>query len=175
MKIEIRRRFGTLKITLLSLALLSLFAATPASFAATSTSHTIYASGTISFSTTVVSVNVGPQKTTIFATITDILTGTLKVTYVGVIVFYVYSGGICTYQSGGVDTGTIGASSKTGTALVSAAGTGSCVVGGGVEGTAHFSDGTGGLKGIHGTIGFEGTFASLTTGTGTYQGILYVG
>jgi hypothetical protein len=88
LKIEIRKKLGTLEITLLSLAVLSLIVATPASFA--STSRVIQVSGNFTTTLTVVSVNVGPQKTTIFATVTDVLTGTLKVTFVGVIVLYVY-------------------------------------------------------------------------------------
>jgi hypothetical protein len=172
LKIEIDKKFRTLKISLLSLAILSLVATTPASFA--STSHTVYTAGNWTSSLTVVSVNIAPQKTTIFATITTVLTGTLMVTYVGTITIYEYVGSVCTFQSGGVDSGTLD-SSATGTALVIGTGTGVCMTGGGVEGTSHFSDGTGGLAGIRGSIGLEGIFTSATTASGTYQGKLYLG
>jgi hypothetical protein len=171
-KSQIESRFRTLKITLFSLAVLSLFAAAPASFA--STSHVVYASGNWTATLALVSENVTPHKTTIFATITETTTGTLQVTYVGNIVLSVYAGGVCTFQTGGVDTGTLGLSVM-GTALVMGSGSAVCVTGGGASSTAHLSEGTGGLAGIRGSLAFEGTFTSATTGAGTYQGILHLG
>jgi hypothetical protein len=172
LNIEIKGKPSTLKITLLSLAVLSLFAVTPASFA--STSHPIYASGNFTSTITPVSVNVGTHMTTIFATITDVLTGTVSVTYVGTITLHEYASGVCTYQTRGVATGTI-SSSKAGTAIFAGSGSAVCVTGGGAEGTGHYTDGTGGLAGIRGWISIEGMFTSATAGAGTYQGILYLG
>ena len=133
-----------------------LFATTPASFAATSTSHTIYASGTMQLFDNGRQRKRGPAETTIFATITDTLTGTLKVTYVGVIVFYVYVEASAHTNQAEIDTELWAHRPRLVMLWYGLLELEDCVVGGGVEGTAHFSDGTGGLKGIHGQSGLRG-------------------
>jgi hypothetical protein len=174
MKTQIERKFGTLKVTLFSIVVISLFAATPTSFA--STSHVVYASGSFTFANTVVSENIGAHRTTVYFQASDVFIGALNGTLAGIGVVYVYPNDLCTFTLQAVFTGTIG-SSKTGTALWLPTGiqTGTCIVGGSFEGTIHFSEGTGGLAGLQGSLGVEGSFpTTLTSGIGTYAGILHL-
>jgi hypothetical protein len=171
-KTQIERRSGTLKITLFSIAVISLFAAMPASFA--STSHIVYATGGFVFTNTVIAASVGPQKTTLLITAADTLSGALNGTYVSTGIAYVYPNNVCVLRGNSIFTGTLG-SSLPGTAVVAGVATGVCTPGGGWQATIHFSDGTGGLAGLRGSLEFEGTFTTGSTGVGTYQGILHLG
>jgi hypothetical protein len=164
---EIKSKFVTLKVTIFSLVILSLLATASVSFA---TSPTIYAHGGWTWSNTVVSYNNGPTVTTYVLNFEKVLTGTLKGTIVGVCVENVYPDGAGAFQYTGVFTGTAGSSSS-GTALVQASGTFSLTT---LTATISFSEGTGGLTGLHGSVKSHSS-ASPNFDVGTYAGWLHLG
>jgi hypothetical protein len=165
LKTEITKKFiSHPKVTLASLAFLSLLAVAPVAYALSS-SH-ISAQGSWTLTKTIVGSNAGPEKTTIVATITKTLSGTLIGTLNAVEIILKYPDGSCTFEYTGVFTGTID-TSATGTAVASA--TGTCVTGD-LQADISFSDGTGGLTGIQGSV--ESTSTAIGFATGNYVGNL---
>ncbi len=166
MKTETKTKLGTFKVAIFSLAVLSIFAAASISYAS---SITIYAHGGWTYSNTVISVNKGPTLTTETVTFEKVLTGTLVGTIIGVQVINVYPDGAGSFQYTGVFTGTVGSSSS-GTALVQAYGSFSLTT---LTATISFSEGTGGLAGVYGSVESHSSSSSGFT-VGTYAGILHL-
>jgi len=160
------RNFRAIRIATLSLIVVSLLAVAPVAFA--STSARVYAQGQWTLTKTVIAVNVGPHVTTIVANLTKVLSGTIVGTIKAVEVISVYPDHTCSFHYEGVLAGTLGSSSP-GTALVNAKG--SCLLGVSLVATISFSQGTGGLAGLRGSVQSQsnGTFA-----VGTYAGLLRI-
>lgn len=166
MKTETKQKFGTFQVTILSLVILSILATASVSYAS-SPGRNIYAHGDWTYSRTLVSYNEGPRFTTYMVNFEKKLNGTLVGTIIGVQVINEYPDGTGSFQYTGVFNGTVGSSSL-GTALVQATGTFNTQT---LKATISFSEGTGGLEGIKGSV-ISHAYAPFTNGT--YSGMLHL-